>query len=481
MPYPKLTLLFIASLFLGLQGNSQTASFTTFKNEPVTDNNLLKAIEERLQKDIIAISGSNKKYISDIYKERAALLKGKLEKKEIITDPAVQQYLTALANQVFANNPQLTKDDIRIVFSRSGIPNAQSAGEGTIIFNIGLFNRLQNESQAIFVLCHELAHYYLNHSNKNIEHYVNTIYSDDFQKKLKDIKKSGFQQNTQLEQLSKSLLFKKSRHSREFEQSSDSMALELMKNTGYDLQEALNCLALLDSVDKDKYEGKIKMEDRFQFAQYPFKKSWLSAEAISFTETDKEKKEQKNLADSLKTHPDCTERIKLLTAKANSYNKAGNKKFMVNETLFNQLKSSFDYEIIEYYFKANNISKSLFYAMEMLQSFPDDAYLHAMVGKCLNGLYNNQKAHTLGLVTDLPNPNFDVEYNQLLYFIQNLRLQEIAALSYFYLAQNENKYSGDEEFVAALIESKANYNKPEEKNKWVEFYKKSFINGQYKF
>jgi predicted SprT family Zn-dependent metalloprotease len=88
-------------------------------------------------------------------------------------------------------------------------------GEGTIFFNIGLFHRLQNESQAAFILCHELAHYYLNHSNDNIHQYVNTIYSDDFQQKLKSIQKLSYEKNKQLDALAKNLLFRNRRHGRD--------------------------------------------------------------------------------------------------------------------------------------------------------------------------------------------------------------------------------------------------------------------------
>ena len=38
-----------------------------------------------------------------------------------------------------------------------------------------------------------------------------------------------------------------------------------MKNTGYDLNEALSCLGLLDSADKDKFDGRLDLQKRFDF------------------------------------------------------------------------------------------------------------------------------------------------------------------------------------------------------------------------
>ncbi len=379
-----------------------------------------------------------------------------MSEKEIITHPETQAYLTELANEIFRSNPQMDKREVRIFFSRSFYPNALSMGEGTILFNIGLFHRLKNESQAAFVLCHELAHYYLNHSNNNIHSYVSTVYSDEFQKKLKSIQKSGYGQNSQLEALAKNLMFKNRRHSREFEQAADSMALELLKNTKYDLRQALSCLALLDSSDKDKYGTEILLEQQFNFTSFPFKKSWLENDDLVFkdTNTKGEKKEE----DSLKTHPDCTIRIARLTDRVAEYTNPGAQAFVVDGKKFTALTTSFDYEIIEHCFNAKKVSRALYFALQMLNEHPDDAYLNAMVGKCLNELYRAQKTHQLSKLVDLPNGDHESKYNAVLNLIQNLRLGEIAALSYHFLKQKEAQLSADDGFQQVFKVSKQHLN-----------------------
>lgn len=433
---------------------------------------LKAAIEARYHRDIASLSGPYKKDIATIYNERYTLIAGRLAAGELLCNTETQQYLNALAHIIFKANPSLAEPDVRLLFSRSFQANAASMGEGTILFNIGLFHRLQNEAQAAFVLCHELAHYFLNHSNNNIAQYVATTSSGEFQKSLKQIQQSDYRQNSQLETLSKNLLFRSRRHNRAYEQAADSMALELMKNTGYDVAEALTCLQLLNGADEDKYNNDLALNIRFDFDAFPFKKRWLQHDELRFATTDDVKIKAEN--DSLKTHPDCAKRIERLSGRMQQYRRADSKKFLVSEQLFQTLILQFDFEIIEYCYQQKQWSRALYFALQLLAQHPDNAYLHAMTGHCLNGFYTAQKAHELGTVTELPGDAFGEKYNGLLRLIQNLRLQEIAALSYYFLKESETGFAADERFVKALIQSKAQFGQPEEEARWTNYYNQTF-------
>jgi len=353
-------------------------------------------------------------------------------------------------------------------------------GEGTIIFNIGLFNRLDNEAQAAFVIAHELAHYYLNHSNNAIRQYVEAVNSDQVQKQLKEIHNSSYRQNSEAEKLALKLSYGSHRHSREFERAADSMAVEFLRSTAFELNECITTLALLDSVDKDKYQVELGLQKTFDFPDYAFKKRWLESNDLSFVETDAEKKKKKELHDSLKTHPDCVNRISMISPLVNRYRNQNSKKFLVDENEFRKLKSDFDFEVLEYLYSSNEVSECLYHTLQMLH-FQKAPYLMGMVGKCLNRLYSAQLSHELGKITDLPNPEFDPEYNTLLRMIQNLRLTDIASIAYYYLKANQESGKTSEEFVAALIASKDNMGKAEEKSEWIEYYHSHFKNRKYNY
>ena len=193
-PFKLFTVLLLGSLAC----SAQSEDFTPLSKDAARSKGWVEKATARFQQDLGQLQGTHKKYLAEIYKERYESVKSILESKEIITDPTATAYLSALSAEIIRVNPLLKATELRIVFSNDISPNASSQGEGTILFHVGLFNRLQNESEVAFVLCHELAHYYLDHSNKSIENYVNIVYSDAFQKELKNIKKSEYGQNKQL-------------------------------------------------------------------------------------------------------------------------------------------------------------------------------------------------------------------------------------------------------------------------------------------
>ena len=479
--YPKRLAIVILSC-IPLLGLAQ--SFHDY--QPISDNpskqkQLQEAVSAKFLQDQASLSGKNKKEIAELYKERYEMIKKKIDDREMITNEEVQQYLDRLVNELTSKNKGILPPGVRIHFSRSNWPNASSMGEGTIIFNIGLFNRLQNEAQAAFVIAHELAHYYLNHSNHAIQRYVETVNSSEFQQQLKEIRNTQYGKNSAAEKLALNLSFGSRRHSRAFEKAADSMAIELMRPTLFDLNEALTTLALLDSVDKDKYQTELKLEEVFNFSEYPFKKKWLSSSELSFADTKEEAAKKKKLEDSLKTHPDCAQRISVLAPKVQQYHSAEDRKFVVDENEFNKLKQQFDFEILEYEFESNEVSLCLYQTLQMLRYDQSNPYLMGMVGRCFNSMYKAQVAHELGKIVDLPNPRYDAEYNSLLRLIQNLRLPELGSIAYYYLKLHQDTGKISEEYVAALIKSKDNFGKPEEKKEWIEYYQSHFPKRKYNF
>lgn len=253
------------------------------------------------------------------------------------------------------------------------------------------------------------------------------------------------------------------------------------ENTSFDVQEIVSCLNLLDSVDHDKYHVNPAIDRVLNFKEYPFQPKWIQDEQSLFsTMAASSEQENKKEADSLKTHPDCKLRISNLGARVQQYRKTISKPFVINEKMFRKLQNDFDYEIIDYCYRINDVSRSMYYSFQMLEQQPANAYLITNIGRCLNQLYAAQKAHTLTNYVDLPSPYNDKNYNNLLQFIQRVRLGDLAAMSYYYMKTHQTNLITSEEGLAAIINSKGNF-KPEEKEVWVTAYKHKFPNGKYRF
>lgn len=452
----------------------------TLANDTLYLGNAMKTIRARYDTDYQSASGENKKYIREIYKERFEYIADILAHKGIITDPAAILYIQKLVDEIVRNNPELNKLQPRVYLYKAWWPNASSLGEGTILFNAGALYKLRNEAQLAFILCHELAHLYLDHSNKAIQHYVQTVYSDEFQKELKHIARQTYEKNRMLDELEKSFSFKSRKHSRDKEREADSMAVEFMKNTRFQLSEATEALALLDKLDEDKYNYDIPLQELFHHPSYPFKPSWIK-QSTGFFGSDREPTEaERQKSDTLKTHPDCKKRVAWIQPLVDRYQKPNGALF-IDEPAFTAWQRKLDFEIIAYQYDRNQVSLALYQTLQTLKVYPNDPWLLAMAGNCLHKMYQAQKNHELGRIVDLPSPYMDKKYKRFLEFIQNLSLNDLGQINYYFLEGKKEAALQQEDFVHALIRSKENANKPEEKSKWIEYYKQHFTKPKYSF
>ena len=425
---PRPVILAILCTFFDLLAGAQGKEFSPVTEDAALLSSLYNNYQQHYEAELRNLPSRNKKDFQDLYGDRWKNIKEKFDKQEIYTAVFAQGYLDALAAEIVKANPSLKEYPFHCYFSRSYIPNASYIGEGIILFNMGLFDRLDNESQAVFILCHEIAHYILRHQENSMDKYVTMMNSEEVQSQLRKIKGAEYHQKQQLDQLVKGLSFDSRRHSRDHEAQADSMGVQLMRHTSFDLTGALTTLGLLDSIDKVSFNTEVSLQQTFNTAAYPFKKKWLKKEEGLLGGHTHIKEEE--MSDSLKTHPSCPMRIKLLTPMISGTGR----RYVVDSVKFETLKEMFRYETIEYAYVSDEYTESLFLTLQLLKERPSDVYLVAQTGRLLNGFYQAQKEHRLSKVADLPSPEYPANYNLLLQFVQNLYLEDLASISYYYLS-----------------------------------------------
>jgi Zn-dependent protease with chaperone function len=433
---PRLVLIRIAAILYFCIPVCLSAQQTVFSPAPQDSLKLAGLFiryEQQYKSEIHSLPSPYKKDMEEVYKLRWNNIREKFDDKEIYTDTVAQNYLNRLIAEIRKGNPDLP-EGFTCYFSRTPVPNAEYIGEGIILFNMGLFTRLDNEGEVVFILCHEISHYLLLHSEHRMQQYVATLNSKETQEALRNIKKSEYQKGQQFESLSKGLTFDSRRHSRDHESQADSMAVELMRHTVYKVSNAMSALALLDTIDNDPLNMSVCLSNVFNSPEYPFKKRWISYDQGLLGGHAVLKKEA--TADSLKTHPDCQKRIALLSAFTKSWSQPSARNFLVDSVQFLSLQNRFRYETIEYCYQSKNYTRSLFLTLELLTTHPDDAWLVTEVGMVFNGMCNAQKKHALSKVTDLPAPYFPANYNMVLQFIQNLYLDEMISVNYYFLKKH---------------------------------------------
>jgi hypothetical protein len=406
------------------------------------DDSLLKKsyYDRSLKKKSELLSSVNSKYAKDykaIYENQFEEIGNLIKSSRAVTAPAPNNYLQSVLQKIISANPELKTVDVRIIFSRDWWPNAYCMTDGTIAINAGLLVYLSSEAELAFVLCHELSHWWLDHMGQHIKKYVETINSDEFQKELKRLSREQYRVNEQLEKFAKKIVFDSRQHNRDKESEADRQAFIFLKRTGYDCGAIKSALSLLDKIDDTLFLDRLNLEQTLSFNEYPFKKRWIEKESSIFSQMDENdgvltSKER----DSLKTHPECSKRIALLS---DSMTRApAGKKFLVDETMFNKLKKDFLFEITEQCYRGENLGRNLYYSLLLLQSGENLPLAVYSVSRCLNLVYDKQKDHKLGLSIETESRGNAPDYNLLLRMLGRLRLEEIADLNYFLC----KKYAG---------------------------------------
>lgn len=235
-----------------------------------------------------------KKFIEGRYK--SAL--NRIDQNHLIFNSDVSAYLDKLLSTLKVNNPSYEFEKIRLILSRYTWPNAFSTGDGSIVINLGLAQRLRDESQLMFIISHEVAHYLLDHSDSLFYH--NIRLNTQFKKKLNELRKEGYFVATKIREIVKNNLYSERTHNRLFEYAADSLGLEFFLNAGYKVDEAINALQLLDELNEPR-EYDVSIFRTFAIDSFELKNVALSIE-------DKHR-DHLLIDDSIKTHPDIKQRI----------------------------------------------------------------------------------------------------------------------------------------------------------------------------
>jgi Zn-dependent protease with chaperone function len=436
---------------------ASTAQPSVLKDDSLAKQGYLNETTRKKDQLIAALPSDNARDYKKVYNEHFNGIGSFWKSRRPITAPLANDYLQQVVQQITKSNPQLATTDARVVFTRDWWPNAVSMGDGTIGINAGLLIYLQDEAQLAFIISHELAHYYLQHTPSAIKKYVERVTSREYQAELKRLSKTQYGANRQLEELSKTILFSSRKHSRDNEAAADATAFHFMKNSGYNLEAVRTALGLLDAVDDTSLYKPIDPAVSFTFPGYAFQKKWIEQESSIFSQmNESDSPLSKKEKDSLKTHPDCLKRIELLSDSLKQA--SAGKNFVVNETLFRDLKRSFLVEIEEECYRQDLLDKNLYYSLQLMQHEDSRQIGAYAVARNLNRMHELQKNHRLGLNKDAESKSNRDDYNLLLRFLDRIRLDQLASITYNFCKQQETALKNFPGFDKELKTAIANKN-----------------------
>ena len=438
---------------------------------------LLQSLDSRLEKDMKAIPSKYQNEIKEVYNNRVEILKNNISNKHYAFGNPINDYLEKILQKILVVNPSIPKEDINLLVGRYSWPNATCHGEGSIVFNIGLIRRLESEDQIAFILCHELAHYMANHVNRTIEQEVKKKKAFENSDQFEEISKQAYGRYDAILTMMQGMVYDHRRHSRLHETDADSIGMVYFLNTDYSPQEALSTMKLLDAMDEDKYQHPSNIQKWLDSPEYPFKAHWLKARKASGLSKMKIAVET-TIVDSLKTHPDCTYRLELLEQQVGAQ-ASKIEKSKADKKQLEQLIQQCDFEIVQSSFDFQNYGRCLFYAFQLLNYFPENSYLRAIIGKAFHQIYLAQKNHYLSQHIEKIG-NQSKSYKEVLQFIHKLRVSEIKKLNYYFLKQGKDKHSSQEDYLYALWLSAVDMENEKEANQYKQQYLNNFPSGKYK-
>lgn len=467
-----LTIFFVLYSYVAL---SQTPCNQLFDQNIDSSRKWQSLLQQQHQTEIQSFKGALADEKRWLYKEKLTATLTHFEKPELITDAVVNNYIVAVMSKLQPALKEAKAPHVNVYISRTGEPNAFTPGYNTVFINAGLITRINNEAQLAFILCHEIAHLLLKHGEQAIDQYLSSIQSKEFKEQVSEIKKQEYGRGKAVEELAKKFSFDSRRHSRFKETAADSLAIVLLKNTGFSTGQVIDCLGLLDSVDVDKWSTRNTFEKYLNAPEYPIKPNYfgIARRSVFGVEAYAGDETSQRIADSLRTHPDCKKRMQYAGLMIPEAVRNTGSTFLVDAVQFYKLQQRLRNEMIEFALVNEKASRGLFYAIEQINTDSSSAFVSARISMSLNQLYEAQKNHTLGKITDLPNPQvYSKAYNELLYFIQNAKLTDLASINYYFTASALKKFPGCKLLAGSMANCAANMGKTEESVYWKKTFEK---------
>lgn len=380
-----------------------------------------------------------KSEFSILYKSRYESLKSRVDFDYFIFSSSWNKYFNDVLNNIAKANPTFDFSRIHILVSRDEDFNAYSTGEGTIVVNIGLLNKIENESELVFILCHEFSHFLLNHSDSAIYKKLESRNAVAFKAQIKEINKEKYDQLPKLKKLLREDIYLEKQNSREAERQADSLGLLLIKNSDYAESGALNSIQLLMNLKNTPAYTQLNI---FEF----LKRQPNEIKQSTFIKGGKHVDEEDYLDSSLiKSHPQLEERYQTFKRKLAADNIGNNE----NSSAFDALKRDCFFEYDEALIKLGHFDQALLYALVQLKNNPESSYFRGVVIYSSYMIYESRKEHFSGLMFEYTSLAFDSARYWMKNYIVDSKLSQLLTDAKFFAEKHQEGVPASERIIYA--------------------------------
>ena len=360
------------------------------------------------------------------------------DKGEYVYDSPFNHKVDSIYKEIYLNNT-IVPSDLQVLVSRDISLNALCFINGTLIVNLGAIHFLQNEDQLAAIICHEVAHKVLEHSEKTIVESASEKYALKTRKENMEIKRQKYKRQKLAFSILKEKLYTKGKMNKMHEFEADSLGYLLLRNTKYRSHEFLKALELSFQYDTIRPADLNLSTYRivFDLPEQPFDDSWLEQE--DFSQYDYVFKEKLS-SDSLSTHPEMDARIEKLRndfVELKDFEDQDSKS--QENTDYQELRRRAKKEQVPSLFYEKKYGFCIYLALYRIQQ-DDMADFHKQwLGRAFHEMYRARKSYMANKYLDRIDPaNQSESYQQFINFMWNLRLDEIKEIAEHYWEEPSN-------------------------------------------
>jgi Zn-dependent protease with chaperone function len=433
--------LLILALFGGLASTFAQSYYLAAPTAPTDSIPFLKRWEENRRAALQPVPKEQMEYYQPAFDSRYDYLAESLREGHFLFHPSLQAFLDSLLQEIVTANPTLAQQSMEVLVGRYATPNAVSLGDGTFIFNIGLLRRLQHSDQLTFILCHEIAHVQLQHLESRLARH--STYAEEAKQRQRAWRKAI--RRGELNELAGQMqteLYGERRHSRQAEAAADSLGLILLANTGVNPEVAAQALAILDSIDQEKYSPMLDLPTQLHAPAYPVKSRWLTEEELMFGGEMNSEEEEVGFwnQDSLRTHPDGQFRLARLQEQVKQLPKAVVPPANTTNDSYTKWEVIADYEHVLGLLDLGKSGTALYHALKLQQRFPADAFLSYLIGRSMRQVYAASLDHRFSAEVPTPRSRPEEDWRELMRMLRKMRTSELAKLAQNYLQYQQTRY-----------------------------------------
>lgn len=368
---------------------------------------------------------------ASVYDQTTDYLINLVENEKFINDDEIQAYIDEINEKLTIHNPEVKKIK-KLLIARDGLQNAISYGEGTVSINLGLIAQAESEDMIAFILAHERAHYHLNHLRKRIDSHLRRASTRSVERRIKKIPEGTMTlEDLEYVQYWFSTMFMKSRGN---ELEADSLALLMLKNSGYSVHASIEALKKLKSAYHPIYPLKTSLFDAFIFKEIPFKKRWLTPRKA--LQADDLFRHLLN-NDSIETHPDLDLRVQRIIAE--TMNTAPR----TSTPIPSNLKSVSHNNLVDCFYETKFYDLGIHHALQLKAQADNKSYFDFEIGRMLYEIALAKNDKILPGVIRINIDHYPDETKALNYFLYNLTVAEAAEISYLYVKKNFDPQNPD--------------------------------------